>query len=281
MRQFLPALRRCFTKNGFLLGLLVLVSAGGLFFVFWMGWSMHPLAPVLYALSAYTLAAGILYVISHLPAWRCWVQSRAAVQHWRENPQFRRHVRLYRSFWIGLLLVCYKLIAGLRYRSSWLIAMAFYYSVLSVQRGLLLCAERGNAGRLREDSAFVACGWLMLLLAMAIFGMRVLLFRDGERIVYPGHMIYAVALYSFYSMTMAILHTVRRRSRDIMPKAYRRIHLITAMVSLLFLQTALLSAFSDNAAAASYANLATGSAVAWITMILGISMIVRRSAKDG
>lgn len=279
MRHFLRNLRKCFPKNGFLLGLCSAVSAGGLFFVFGKGWSEHPLATVLYTFSAYTLTACILWFIPCVPLWRSRLQAVPLVVRWRTDRCFKKKVSLHISLYVGLLLVAYKTMIGLCYQSVWFIAMAFYYAVLSLQRGLILNAEFGRAKAIRQSTVHGICGWLMLLLSMSVLAMRLLLLRNGDRIVYPGHMIYAVALYAFYSLTMAVLQAVRRGSNDTFPAAYRYVHLVSALVSILFLQAALLSEFSQDAILAGYFNMATGIAVALFTLVLGIYMIVCRPSE--
>jgi len=277
MQRFLSVLRKLLDPNGILLSLFCLVSAGGLFYVFANELSEHPLAIAAYVFSAYTLTAVVLRCICWMPKLRAGISAFPSVQRLSKDPARRRRYSLQRSFWIGLLLVSYKAIAGIYYQSAWFMAMAFYYAVLSVQRGLLLRVRMTCRKPIRAAAAAGACGWLMLLLSMAILGMRVLLFRDGERIVYPGHMIYAVALYAFYNATVAVVHLIRREKRDLLLLTRQRIHAASALVSMLFLQAALLAAFSEDIAAASYANLATGSVVALSTLVLGVYMIVNRS----
>ena len=87
-------------------------------------------------------------------------------------------------------------------------------------------------------------------------------------------MIYAVAAYAFYKIIAGVVNFVRaRRQPDIVVEAVRNIHLADACVSILALQTALLSAYRDPEMAVSLFHTLTGSAVSLLTLTLGVLMI--------
>ena len=92
--------------------------------------------------------------------------------------------------------------------------------------------------------------------------------------------IFAYAAYAFYKITMSIVSFIRaHRQTDLTVRAIRNINLVDALVSILALQTAMLTTFGDGTINISLMNTMTGSVVGVASVAIGIYMIVSANKK--
>lgn len=95
-----------------------------------------------------------------------------------------------------------------------------------------------------------------------------------------GWTVFAYAAYAFYKITMSIISFVKaHKQTDLTVRAIRNINLVDALVSILALQTALLTTFSTGEVNISTANTLTGIAVSFLSIAIGIYMIVSARKK--
>lgn len=74
--------------------------------------------------------------------------------------------------------------------------------------------------------------------------MVVLVVYQNESFQYAGSLIYIMGMYAFYTTVMAIVNLVRyRQFQSPVMSAARTVNLVAAMVSMLSLETAMLSQF--------------------------------------
>ncbi len=95
---------------------------------------------------------------------------------------------------------------------------------------------------------------------------------------YPGLLIYAMAAYSFYAVTVAIINIVKtRRHNSPVLSAAKAINLVAALVSILSLETAMLAQFGgdDDPMFRRAMTGATGGGVCTIVIGMAIYMIWR------
>lgn len=93
---------------------------------------------------------------------------------------------------------------------------------------------------------------------------------------YAGFLIYAVAFYTFYKVIMAVLNTVKAGKTKLpLVMTLRSVGYADALVSLLSLQVAMLTAFSEPGAGhISVMNTCTGLGVCIMVLLAGVGMIV-------
>lgn len=155
---------------------------------------------------------------------------------------------------MNLCYSVYKAALGLLLGSVWFGAMAAYYLVLSAARFLLL---RGGTGSLLtgyKKRRF--CGWLLAVMTVPIAVIGAVSVYTGGATEYPGHLIFAAAAYTFYSLTMAIVNICRfRGAGSPVYSAANALALMTALVSLFFLQGAMFLAFGDGSSTERNMNL--------------------------
>lgn len=227
-----------------LLAPLAVLSAAALAAVFTLGLEDTTMAYASYVLSAYSLAAVTLHLITEARRWHSRALENRHVKRYRTDLDFRLRLRLTVSLGVNLCYSVYKAALGLLLGSVWFGAMAAYYLVLSEARFLLL---RGGTGSLLagyKKRRF--CGWLLAVMTVPIAVTGAVSVYTGGATEYPGHLIFAAAAYTFYSLTMAIVNICRFRSAGSpVYSAANALALMTALVSMFFLQGAMFLAFGD------------------------------------
>ena len=85
------------------------------------------------------------------------------------------------------------------------------------------------------------------MILLFVGGMIVLMVRTNSGFTYPGYIIYLSALYTFYTMITAVVNVVKfRKLGSPILSAAKILNFISAMMSILGLQTAMISRFSEN-----------------------------------
>ena len=107
-------------------------------------------------------------------------------------------------------------------------------------------------------------------------GMIVLMVRTNSGFSYPGYIIYLSAFYTFYTMIISVLNLVKfRKLGSPILSAAKVLNFIAAMMSILGLQTAMISRFSENGEAyRKMMNTITGGFVYGIVIVTLISMAI-------
>ena len=237
-----------------------------------------------YALSAYGLIISITGIPGAITGFRRWFRARPLarkmldaplVKRFAEDVRFRARVSLYQGLLVNLLYIAVKLTAGIRCRSWWFITLAVYYALLAVMRFLLLWRWSG-IGMEMELRRCRLCGAVLLLMNIALAGMVILMVRQNRGYDYPGMLIYAMAAYSFYAVIAAVINVIKfRRHGSPVLSAAKAIHLAAALVSVLALETAMLSQFGDADGAwfRETMTAATGGGVCVIVLGMAVFMI--------
>lgn len=193
---------------------------------------------------------------------------------------FRAEAALYLGFLINLLYAGIKLFSGVLYRSVWFITLAVYYVLLAVMRFLLLHHVRRRE-KIRNDKTaqwrrYRLCGIVLLFMNWALAGIIVLVIHQNSGFVYPGMLIYVMALYAFYAVVTSVINigAFRKYGSPVLSAA-KAINLTAALVSMLSLETAMLTQFgaADDAAFRRIMLSATGSCVSVIVLGMAVYMI--------
>ncbi len=211
-----------------------------------------------YLASAYALivtCTGLVYINTAIGGIRKFVSDHPLMKKFRSTAVgekymtdvcFRAGVSLYQGFFVNLLYIVIKLVSGIVYRSAWFIALAVYYILLAVMRFLLVrrLNVQDEAAELRR---YRLCGILLLFMNQALTGIVVFMVQQNRGFNYPGLLIYAMAAYSFYAVTIAVINIVKtRKHKSPILSAAKAINLVAALVSILSLETAMLAQFGGD-----------------------------------
>lgn len=247
MERWKAALKKLLFPGGGWVCLLVLLGGASLYLTFRVFGDNSPFAYVSYLLSAYALTVLTAAVVPLFPAARRLVNRVPLVHRYMTDQYFKVRSGLALSFFVNLCYAGFKLACAARYSSFWDGALAVYYVLLCAVRMYLICrVPTGPEGQnmVRELRHYRATGIFLLLLDLALSVIATQIVRDGYGGNYPGMLIYVAALHAFYSLTLAIVNTVKyRRLHSPVLSAAKAVNLTTALVSIFNLETAMIAQF--------------------------------------
>ncbi len=234
-----------------LMVILVIASAVALAVVFVKGMEETVPAYIVYVLAFYTLTVVTIFCAMVLPK-----QYSTIKQKIYDNPLGNRYMtdRVYRtnislsvSFVISMLYVGMNVWSWYILRSYWFVVLAVYYVIMAVMRFLLVRyvrIQKIGTNILKEWKRAKACAYILLLINLSLSGAVLMILYQHRGYDYPGVMIYVMALYTFYALTMSIVDIVKYRKlgSPVMSTA-KIVSLSAALVSLLNLETAMFAQF--------------------------------------
>ena len=197
------------------------------------------------------------------------------------------------SFTINLAFAVYNGSVAIVIRSIWFGALAAYYVLLIVLRGMILgyhisrrkavkAGQTEAVTELKDTRIYRICGIVLLLLPIALSFAILQMVRANDSFVHTGITIYAYAIYAFYKIIVSVYNFIKtRRTNEMTVRAAKNINLADAMVSILALQTAMFREFD---ATGDYVNVATmnavtGAIVCGLTVAIGVFMIAIATKK--
>lgn len=245
-----------------------------------------------YGLSAYSLALVCARIPGIIRAFRSHFASHPIIQAAAHAPQvqlyrgdiaYRKRLGLYLSLLINLLNAVFHLIMGLMQRSLWSGALAGYYLLLTWMRALLAryAWKHGTGAHPRAEwKQYLGCGVILLVMNQALGVVVALVVHRNSHFTYPGVMIYAAALYTFYAVIHAAL-SIQQTRRQASPVllASCMVSLVAALVSLLSLETAMLAQFGEDPVFRQAMTAVTGAVICTLVLGAAIYMIVHSAAK--
>lgn len=164
--------------------------------------------------------------------------------------RLRMNLSLMGAFAFNAVYAAFQLVLGLWHHSVWFYSMAAYYLLLAMMRLLLVRYTGKHAPGERQEIEwkkyrFCGVGLLLMTLALAVFIIyfvwRIRIFRHHEITTIT------MATYTFSSLALAIRNAIRYKSYGSPAySAAKAISLVTAIVSLLTMENAMLTAFGQD-----------------------------------
>lgn len=206
----------------------------------------HPVSILSFVLSAYTLTT----VCVRLPRMCHRLRRESRLLHfWRNDVHGRFKLTLCISLALNTAYTVFQLGLGLYHRSAWFYTLSAYYLLLAVMRfSLLRYARRHSAGsdEKRELFQYRFCGYLLAVMNLVLAGILFFITRKGERFQHHEITTIAMAAYTFCALGIAIAGLVRyRKQQSPVYSCAKVISLAAALVSMLTLESAMLSAFGN------------------------------------
>ena len=214
-----------------------------------------------------------------------WLEKREFTRLLLRNFGFRTVIFSIGSFLMSLLFSGFNAYMGIKNRSIWYGALATFYIALALLRGgVLLYHKRKRANEQNDEynkiKVYKNSGIITLILNVALSSAIAQMIFNSEHFTYMGLTIFAYAAYAFYKITMSIIALIKaHKQEDLTVRAVREINLVDALVSILALQTALLTTFSEGDTNISLFNTLTGIVVSALSISIGIYMIVSANKK--
>lgn len=260
---------------------LVIIAAALLSYAF----AAADVSPILeygaYTLSSYALVILCLRIPAVIRAWKRLGQRNAFLRRYKSDVRLRAKISLGSSLAINLAYALLQLCLGVYHRSVWFYAFACYYLLLAVMRFFLgkeTARSEPGENRFRELLLYRLCGILMLLMNLALSVIVWYIVRQGRTFRHHEITTIAMAAYTFTALTLAIVNVVKyRKYQSPVLSASKAISLAAASVSMLTLETAMLTAFGGDGDPRfrRFMTGATGAVVCLFVLGLAIFMIVR------
>lgn len=90
-------------------------------------------------------------------------------------------------------------------------------------------------------------GYGLFLLNIPMGGMIILMIKTNAGYSYPSYIIYLSALYTFYTVIVAVINVVKfHKTGNLILSANKIINFVCVLMSILALQTAMISRFSSH-----------------------------------
>ena len=263
-------------------------------------WVLLTLPPIVFAALTYVLLKGknsmpayMIYCMSAycltiwvLPLPRLFRKAKANMIHrltgtvfgekYIGDLAFRGSVSIYQGMMVNFLYVVFRIFVGIRYASVWFLTIAIYYLLLGIMRLSLILSYR-NRNMKSELRCYRRTAWLLFLLNIPMGGMIVLMVLTDSGYSYPGYVIYLSALYTFYTIILAIVNLVKfRKLGSPILSAAKVLNFVAALMSLLGLQTAMISQFStEGEDFRRRMNAITGGGVWFSVILIAVYMLLR------
>jgi hypothetical protein len=217
-----------------------------------------------------------------------WMEKHEFTRLLLRNFGFRTVIFAIGSFLMSLLFGGFNAYMGIVNRSIWYGSLATFYIALAFLRGGVLAyhkKKRGKSYQSQNDEyvkakTFRNSGIIMLILNIALSqALAQMIFSDAH-FTYMGWTVFAYAAYAFYKITMSVIGLIKAHKQDdLTVRAIRNINLVDALVSILALQTALLTTFSEGEINISLFNTFSGVVVSIFSVGIGIYMIASANKK--
>lgn len=259
---------------------LVPVSTAFLIYTLAFGSQSNATAYISYFLSAYTLTVvcgrmpGLIKDANQIK------ERNKYINRYLSDVRFRIKVSLYLSLGINILYSIMQLGLGFYYHSIWFYSLFGYYVLLAVIRFFLLQnslkTELGTE-RFKELLLYRFCGMILLLVNLALAVIVTYIVWQNRGFEHSEILTIAMAAYTFYTLITSIIDVIKyRRYESPIMSAAKAINVAAAFMSLLSLETSMISAFgSENGPEfRQIMTASTGAAVCLIVLLMAIYMIV-------
>ena len=248
------------------------------------------IAYILFGVAGVSLTYSVYLIIPLFPKMKTgiisFLESREFTRLILRNFRFRTVIFAIGSFLMSLLFSGFNAYMGIKNRSIWYGALAAFYIALAFLRGGVLAYHKSRIGKKMQNDEYTKAkvyrnsGIITLILNIALSSAIAQMIFSDAHFTYMGLTIFAYAAYAFYKITMSIIALIKaHKQTDLTVRAIRNINLVDALVSILALQTALLTMFSEGEVNISIFNTFTGIAVSLLSVGIGIYMIVSANKK--
>ena len=239
-----------------------------------------------YVLAAYTLTIWCFKIPYLIEFFKNFKNENKYARKWLDDARLRINVTLYGSLVWNSLYGVLQLWLGVYHHTFWFYSLGAYYICLAIMRYFLVrhTQKYTPGARMKlELIKYRACGWVFLLMNLALA--LIIFFMVYWNRTFKHHMITTIAMaaYTFTALTVAIVNVVKyRKYNSPVFSASKAIALAAALVSMLTLESTMLTTFSDETMTATSQKWmlgATGAVISAVIVAIAIYMIVVSTQK--
>ncbi len=232
--------------------ILAVISAAALTLVFVGGLEEAPIAYAVYVVAFYSLSVVCIYFALIFPKQYKKIKKKIYENkfgnRYMTDVVYKTKVSLYVSLIANILYIAINLASSVWYHTAWFALLAGYYTVLAVMRAILARYTSKNAigeRLIAEYKRSRVCAVILLTVNLLLSGVVLMMMYQNRGYEYHGILIYIMAAYTFYITVNAIVKLIRyRKYNSPVMLTTKVISLASALVSMLALETAMLSQFS-------------------------------------
>lgn len=233
--------------------LLLPLAAGSLIYTFaFMEDQENAIAYGSYAVSAYALTVWCFRIPRIIRFCKNFKRENRYARRWFEDPHLRVEVGLHANFIWNAAYAALQVYLAVRNPESrfWYWSLAVYYLSLSVMRSVLGRHTRRHKPGEQQHAEWVryrACGWVFLLMNIALSGIIILMIRQNKAVDHGEIVTISMAAYTFITFTVAVVSLIKyRKYNSPVFSATKAISLAAACVSMLTLEANMLTTFDGS-----------------------------------
>ena len=240
-----------------------------------------PIAIVSYVIAAYTLTVWCFKIPYLINFFKTFKDENKYARRWQDDTRLRVNTSLYGSLAWNALYGILQLWLGFYHHTFWFYSLGAYYICLGVMRFFLArhTTRYAPGDRMQTElKKYRACGIVFLVMNLALA--LIIFFMVYWNRTFEHHMITAIAMaaYTFTALTTAIINVIKyRKYNSPVFSASKAISLAAALVSMLTLESTMLTTFGDGTmtvVAQKWMLGATGGAISVLIVATAIYMIV-------
>lgn len=245
-----------------------------------------PIAIVSYVLASYTLTVWCVRIPRMISGFKAFKSENKYAKRWLEDERLRVNVSLFSAFIFNTAYAAFHVGLGAYHSTFWFYSLGIYYAVLAFTRLFLvrhtLKFKPGENMRL-ELIKYCACGWIFLILNLALTLIIFFMVYWNRTFEHNEITTITMAAYTFTSLTVAIVNMVKyRKFGSPIYSASKALGLSAACVSVLTLESAMLTAFGDPGTTPTMRKMLlalSGGAVSAVIITMAVYMIVQSTKK--
>ena len=239
-----------------------------------------PIAIVSYVIAAYTLTVWCFKIPYLIKFFKTFKNENKYVRRWQDDTRLRVNMSLYGSLAWNALYGILQLWLGFYHHTFWFYSLGAYYICLGVMRFFLArhTTRYAPGERMRSElKKYRACGIVFLVMNLALA--LIIFFMVYWNRTFEHHMITAIAMaaYTFTALTTAIINVIKyRKYNSPVFSASKAISLAAALVSMLTLESTMLTTFSEGTMTAMEQKImlgTTGGVISVLIVAMAIYMI--------
>ncbi len=254
-----------------------------------MLWSMielgtaHFVSIIGYVLSAYSLTVLCFRIPDIINLVQRIKNENKLIVRFRMDKHFRIKTTLIASFLFNSAYAIFQFFIGLYHGSFWFYSMCAYYLFLALTRAFLMrhtLLYKPNEKPKSELIKYITCGWMMLLLNIALSVMIVFMVHFNRTFNHHEITTIALAAYTFTAFAVAIVNFIKfRKYKSPVFSAAKSISLTSASVSIITLEATMLTSFGSDMEPLVRKLLLglTGAAVSIFVVTLAVIIIIKGS----
>ena len=264
-----------------LLALLVPTAAVLLIYALRVAGAENPVSFAIFARAFYVTVAFVIRIPNMVRFARRVKRENKYVARYFADVQIRVKMSLATGLISSAVYTVFQLGLGLYHRSVWFYAMAVYYFLLALMRFFLLRhAQRHMPGEniVLELKKTRFCGFCLLFMNTTLSTIIFYITWQNRTFYHHPITVIAMAAYTFGAFTVSIVNMIKyRKYQSPVYSTAKTISLISASVSMLTLETAMLTAFDEanNEVFRRIMNGGTGAAVTILVLWMAVRMITK------